>query len=63
MLKAMALSLGYKDEVSQSALDVQYIPKGMVDAMARNRMQEEAVGVVMTEAAQRFMTGQPFPKI
>ena len=63
MLKAMAASLGYKDEVSQNALDAKYIPKGMVDAITQNRAQQANYDTLLREAALRFLTDQPFPKL
>lgn len=63
LLKVMAKSLGYKDRISQQALDERYVPKGLTDMAARNRMQQEAYDTVLQEAALRLMTGQPFPRI
>lgn len=54
MLKAMASSLGYKDKVSQDAIDTKYVPKGIIDARRRSQMQQNYYDYVLQQAASRF---------
>lgn len=63
LLKAMASALGYKDELSQAALDIKYIPKSLVEAAERQQKQQLDFGFVLREAANRFQNGQPLPPL
>lgn len=63
LLKAMASSLGYTDELSQEALDIKYIPKGLAEAAERQKKQQYDYGVLLRETANRFQNGQPLPPI
>lgn len=63
LLKAMASSLGYKDDLSQAALNTKYVPKGLVDAMERNQRQQQDYGALLEQTAQRLVNNQPFPPL
>ena len=63
LLKAMASSLGYKDELSQAALDTKYVPVGMVNAMQQGRQQQQDYGSLLNEVITRLANNQPFPSL
>lgn len=63
LLKAIASSLGYKDELSQAALDTKYTPVGMVNAAEISRQQQRDYTVLLGEVAQRLANNQPIPPL
>ena len=59
MLKAMAASLGYDNDVLEEALDTKYLPKGMVDALAKNQQQQDDYNAAIRLFMDKFSLSQP----
>lgn len=63
LLKAIASSLGYKDELSQAALDTKYIPTGLIKAAERDMKQRQDYETLLDETVSRLRNNQPLPPL
>lgn len=63
LLRAIASSLGYKDELSRAALDIKYIPEGLVEVLESSRKQQMDLGIVLYEVSDRLRKDESLPKL
>lgn len=58
LLKAMAKALGYRDDVSQAALDAKYVPMGLVKSLEA----KESYDSLVRELSNKIRNGESMPK-
>lgn len=59
LLKAMAKTLGYCDDVSQAALDAKYVPMGLV----KSQETKESYDSLVRELSNKIKNGESLPKV